>query len=180
MKIIDHKTFSNNLEYLEELKQAEGQLNESIICLVDYKRNLTATIDFLIRKFENFGLEVTSLDEANIIAYFQDNEINYYTVKAYMIETIEVLKQTMLDENEFFKDFTAIEFFTKYMEILIMLCNASPDKKHFRKTIKKIVSIQTNVTKQNLIDFYGKQTERQVVNCLSMSIELYRFKKEAM
>ena len=102
MKIVDYKTFSNNLEYLEELKHAEGHLNESIICLVDYKRNLTATIDFLIRKFENFGLEVTSLDEANIIAYFQDNEINYYTVKAYMIETIEVLKRTMLDENEFF------------------------------------------------------------------------------
>lgn len=93
MKIVDYKTFLNNLEYLEELKQAEGHLNESIICLVDYKRNITAVIDFLTRKFENFGLEVTSLDEANIIAYFQDNGINYYTVKAYMIENIEALKE---------------------------------------------------------------------------------------
>ena len=36
MKIIDQKTFLNNLEDLEELKRAEGHLNESIICLVDY------------------------------------------------------------------------------------------------------------------------------------------------
>lgn len=93
MKIINHKSFLNNLEYLEELKQAEGHLNESIICLVDHKRTLTAVINFLTRKFENFGLEVTSLDEAKIIVYFQDNGINYYTVKAYMIETIEALKE---------------------------------------------------------------------------------------
>ena len=93
MKIVDYKTFLNNLEYLEELKHAEGHLNESIICLVDYARNITAVIDFLTRKFENFGLEVTSLDEAKIIGYFQDNGINYYTVKAYMIEIIEALKE---------------------------------------------------------------------------------------
>jgi len=84
----------------------------------------------------------------------------------------------MKDEVEYFKDFTDIEFFTKYMELLIMLCNASSDKKYFRKTVKKIISLQTEVTKQNLMNFYYKETERQVVNCLTNSVELYRFKKE--
>ena len=94
MKIIDSKRFEYNLEYLEDLKQAEGRLNESIICLVDYKRNITALVDFLSREFTNFGLEVTSLDESNIINYFTEKCINYYTIKAYMIAKLEELKET--------------------------------------------------------------------------------------
>ena len=93
MKIIDQKRFEYNLEYLEELKKAEGVINESIICLVDYKRNITALIDFLTREFKNFGLNVTALDEAKMLGYFKNNEINYYTVKAYMIEKLEELKE---------------------------------------------------------------------------------------
>lgn len=84
----------------------------------------------------------------------------------------------MTDENEFFKDFTAVEFLNNYIEILIMLCNASQDKQNFRKTIKKIISFQTDTTKINLMDFYSKQTERQLVNCLTRSVELYRYKKD--
>ena len=94
MKIIDAKRFEYNLEYLEDLKQAEGSINESIICLVDYNRNITALVDFLSREFTNFGLEVTSLDESNIINHFTEKSINYYTIKAYMIEKLEEPKET--------------------------------------------------------------------------------------
>lgn len=94
MRIIDAKRFQYNLEYVEDLKRAEGSINESIICLVDYKRNITALVDFLSREFTNFGLEVTSIDEYNIINHFTEKGINYYTVKAYMIEKLEELKET--------------------------------------------------------------------------------------
>ena len=51
-------------------------------------------MDFLSREFTNFGLEVTSLDESNIINHFTEKSINYYTIKAYMIEKLEELKET--------------------------------------------------------------------------------------
>lgn len=92
MKIIDQKRFEYNLEYLEDLKKAEGSINESIICLVDYKRNITTVTEFLTREFKNFGLNVTALDEAHITEYFKDNEINYYSVKEYMIKKLEELR----------------------------------------------------------------------------------------
>ena len=88
-----------------------------------------------------------------------------------------MLDSDEMQETEFFKDFTAEEFFSLYMRILITLSNASSDKKHFRGTIKKIISFQTETTKINLMEFYGKRTERQVVTCLTESVELYRFKK---
>lgn len=112
MKIINQKRFEYNLEYLEELKHAKGSINESIICLVDYMRNITAVTEFLTREFKNFGLEVTVLDKAYTAEYFKDNEINYYYfVKEYMIEKLEKLKERnetkmKKQETDFFKDFT--------------------------------------------------------------------------
>jgi hypothetical protein len=79
-----------------------------------------------------------------------------------------------LNEKEFFDDFTFEEFFNKYIKLLIVLCNASSDKKNFRKTVKNIIKFQTESTKQNLKDTYKKDTERQVVDCVTRSIELYR------
>ena len=93
------------------------------------------------------------------------------------MESLPMLDSNEMQETEFFKDFTAEEFFSLYMRILITLCNASSDKKHFRRTIKKIISFQTETTKINLMEFYGKRAERQVVTCLTESVELYRFKK---
>lgn len=83
-----------------------------------------------------------------------------------------------LNEKEFFDDFTFEEFFNVYVKLLIVLCNASPDKKHFRKTVKNIIKFQTEFTKQNLKDTYKKDTERQIVDCITRSIELYRIKKD--
>ena len=50
-------------------------------------------------------------------------------------------------------------------------------KNIFVELLKKIISFQTETTKINLMEFYGKRAERQVVTCLTESVELYRFKK---
>lgn len=82
-----------------------------------------------------------------------------------------------MNETEFFGDFTFTEFVNKYFKILIVLCNSTQNKREFRKIVKKIISFQTDITKQNLFDTYKKTTERQVVDFLTKSVELYRIKK---
>ena len=57
-----------------------------------------------------------------------------------------------MNETYFFGDFTFTEFANKYFEILIILCNSTKNKQEFRKIVKKVISLQTDITKQNLLD----------------------------
>ena len=77
------------------------------------------------------------------------------------------------------KVYTFEDFASKYIVAMINIVNHLP-KKEMRKIIKNLVSIQSDGTKQMLIETYNKKTERQIVNVIERTTELYRFHKEEM
>ena len=77
------------------------------------------------------------------------------------------------------KVYTFEDFASKYIVAMINIVNHLP-KKEMRKIIKNLVSIQSDGTKQMLIETYNKKTERQIVNVIQRTTELYRFHKEEM
>lgn len=77
------------------------------------------------------------------------------------------------------KVYTFEDFASKYIVAMINIVNYLP-KKEMRKIIKNLVSIQSDGTKQMLIETYNKNTERQIVNVIERTTELYRFHKEEM
>lgn len=73
--------------------------------------------------------------------------------------------------------YTFEQFGSNFIVPLISIVNHF-SKKDMRKIIKNLVSIQSDETKQMLFDTYKcskPKTERQVVNIISRSVELYRF-----
>ena len=58
-----------------------------------------------------------------------------------------MLDSNEMQETEFFKDFTAEEFFSLYMRILITLCNASSDKNIFVELLKKLLVFKLKLRK---------------------------------
>lgn len=94
MKIINQNKFNYELEWLFELKKSHGHINESIISLVDHKRNINALTHFIERLYYNFGINFTEEDKIDITGAFRENNINYYSVKEYIIDKIEKMKVT--------------------------------------------------------------------------------------
>ena len=75
--------------------------------------------------------------------------------------------------------YTFDEFAEKYIINLIKVVNYIP-KPDMRKIVKRLVSMQTEETKQMLLETYkgfNPKTERQIVNIIARSVELYRFDK---
>ena len=75
--------------------------------------------------------------------------------------------------------YTFEEFAELYIVTLIKVVNYF-SKKEMRKLIKMLVSKQTNGTKEMLLETYKgvkPKTERQIVNIIARSVELYRFDK---
>ena len=75
------------------------------------------------------------------------------------------------------KVYTFEDFATKYIVAMINIVNHLP-KKEMRKIIKNLVSFQSEETKQMLLETYNKKTERQIVNVIQITTELYIFNKE--
>ena len=98
MKILNKDLFKKELEWFEALKKAQGHISESIISLVDYKRNTESTVNFLTNKFKDFSLEVQEEDIERFKKIFSTpDSINYYTVKDFIIKEIEDI---LVKENE--------------------------------------------------------------------------------
>ena len=91
-------------------------------------------------------------------------------------ETTETPETTETTSN---KVYTFEDFATKYIVAMINIVNHLP-KKEMRKIIKNLVSFQSEETKQMLLETYNKKTERQIVNVIQRTTELYRFHKEEM
>ena len=73
--------------------------------------------------------------------------------------------------------YTFEEFAEKYIVTMMKVVNYIP-KPDMRKIIKELVSMQSEDTKQMLLETYKEaKTERQIVNIIARSVELYRFDK---
>ena len=75
--------------------------------------------------------------------------------------------------------YTFDQFAEKYIVALIKVVNYIP-KSDMRKIIKELVSLQSEGTKLMLHETYkgfNPKTERQIVNIIARSVELYRFDK---
>lgn len=103
MQIIDKNLFMLELEWFWALKEAEGCLNERIISLADGRRTKEMAINFLTNTFKDFSLDVTEEDQIRFgKLFFNPENINYYTIKEFIIREINFILFSFVNENNHF------------------------------------------------------------------------------
>lgn len=92
MRIKDHKKFEREMENFQALKEAYGCYNDDIILFCDYsKRDNERLHIFIERLFSDFGIELNINDFYKLDEHFEEIIINYYSIKEYIINNIELL-----------------------------------------------------------------------------------------
>lgn len=79
-------------ENVERLRKASGPINEKIISYCDYESKCEAElIHFLTKEFSDINIELEDTDKENTLKRFDHNGINYYTIKAFILEVFDTL-----------------------------------------------------------------------------------------
>lgn len=103
MQIIDKNLFMLELEWFWALKEAEGCINERIISLADGRRTKEMAINFLTNTFKDFSLDVTEEDQIRFgKLFFNPENINYYSIKEFIIREINFILFCSVTENNCF------------------------------------------------------------------------------
>ena len=100
MKILVEALFDIEFENFLRLRMATGPINERIILLVDRTREINSVTNFIVNTLKDFSLDITEEDRENIVKHFTINEPNYYSVKEYIIKSIEDIVKERELENE--------------------------------------------------------------------------------
>ena len=97
MKILNDDLFKRELEWLEDLKKAEGPYNERIISFCDrwhlangseFNKIKDPLLNFITNVFKDFSLDLEEIDKKSITDYFSKEKPNYYSIKKFIIDTI--------------------------------------------------------------------------------------------
>lgn len=105
MQIIDKNLFMLELEWFWALKKAGGCLNERIISLADGRRTKEMAVNFLTNIFRDFSLDVTEEDRARFgKLFFNPENINYYSIKEFIIREINFILFCTVNETNYLKD----------------------------------------------------------------------------
>ena len=103
MQIIDKNLFMLELEWFWALKEAEGCINERIILLADGRRTKEMAVNFLTNTFKDFSLDVTEEDQLRFgKLFFNPENINYYTIKEFIIREINFILFCLTDESKYY------------------------------------------------------------------------------
>ena len=94
MKIKQNNLWKNEdvRENIDRLRKAGGSINEEIISYCDYGSKCEAgLIHFLTKEFSDINIELEDTDKENTWKRFDHNGINYYTIKAFILEVFDTL-----------------------------------------------------------------------------------------
>ena len=132
IKILEPNIFKEQLEWFYALKNTKGIYNEQLInfCdrwhLANSEGKVTSTIldaatNFIINIFKEFSLDIGDDGRGIILDYFTGNELNYYSIKKFILESVDEAIEKREDfSNKQIKEAACIFLLTDKQRVLMV------------------------------------------------------------